>query len=332
MGRTAARVYSGAGCRFTSSTPAGFGPRRPPRDDAAVSAASPLLRRAGIARLPLALWDYGGDGPPVLFLHGFLDVGRSFEDAAGLARDACRPLCLDWRGHGASGRASPDAAYHQLDHLKDLAALLAELEQSRERPAALVAHSMGGTIGLMLAGALPQSVDRLLLLDNLGGYAADAAEQVDTLGEVLRSTLAPKRPFRSFASREAALPVFRANNPGLSEGGARRMARHFLQPQPDGSFAPDADPRLRGPNPYRFPEAHWRELCTRVTARVSVLAPAHGYLASPDYAEQRARFAALPHATWTDVPGAGHHVHVDAPEAVADALRALLAQPAPRRG
>jgi pimeloyl-ACP methyl ester carboxylesterase len=289
--------------------------------------ATPTRRTVNADRLPLALWDYGGAGPPVLFLHGFLDVGRSFEDAALLVRDFCRPLCLDWRGHGRSGRRSPDAAYHQLDHLKDLTAVLTELEKAGEAPSALVAHSMGGTIALMLAAFAPERVKRLLLLDNLGGYSAGAAEQADALGEVLRTFQAQQRPFRSFPSREAAIPVFRANNPGLSEAGARRMARHFLAEQADGTFAPDADPRLRGPNPYRFPESHWLEICSRVQARVHVLAPDGGYLHDPDYAHLRARFQRLPQARWQDLPGASHHVHVDAPEAVAGAVREVIAAP-----
>ncbi len=286
--------------------------------------APPRQRTVNTARLPLALWDYGGDGPPVLFLHGFLDVGRSYEDVAFAARGFCRPLCLDWRGHGRSARCSPDAAYHQLDHLKDLTATLDELAGGGERPAALVAHSMGGTLALMLAGCVPDLVARLLLLDNLGGYAATPGEQADTLGAVLQSIRAPKRPFRAFASREQAIPAFRANNPGLSEEGARRMARHFLAAQPDGTLVPDVDPRLRGPNPYRFSEEHWREICARATARVDVVAPQHGYLTSPEYAPQRERFARLRTARWQDLPGASHHVHVDAPVAVAAALRSLL--------
>lgn len=289
------------------------------------SPATPARRTLNADRLPLALWDYGGSGPPVLFLHGFLDVGRSFEDVAQAARKFCRPLCLDWRGHGQSGRRSADAAYHQLDHLKDLAAVLEDLQTTGETPAAIVAHSMGGTIALMLAAFAPARVSRLLLLDNLGGYSADAGEQADALSELLRVFRTPARPFRSFPSRDAAIPVFRANNAGLSESGARRMARHFLAEQTDGSFAPDADPRLRGPNPYRFPEGHWLELCSRVTARVHVIAPEGGYLNDPEYAHLRTRFQRLPQARWQDLPGASHHVHVDAPEAVAEALKELLA-------
>lgn len=287
----------------------------------------PLHRTVNAARLPLALWDWGGSGPRVLFVHGFLDVGRSFEDAARSATSFCRPAALDWRGHGRSGRCGPDAAYHQLDHLKDLVAVVDELAAAGEAPAALVAHSMGGTLALMLAATMPDLVPRLLLLDNLGGYAADAAEQADALGEVLQSIRTPKRPFRAFASVAEAIPVFRANNPGLSEAGAQRMARHFLRAREGGGCEPDADPRLRGPNPYRFPETHWLELCRRVTARVHVLAPAAGYLHDPAYAHLRGRFAALRNAAWQDLPGASHHVHVDAPAAVAAALHALLDAP-----
>lgn len=286
----------------------------------------PLQRTVNAARLPLALWDWGGSGPRVLFLHGFLDVGRSFAAVAQSATSFCRPAALDWRGHGRSGRCGSDAAYHQLDHLKDLVAVLDELAAAGEAPAALAAHSMGGTLALTLAATVPSLVPRLLLLDNLGGYAADAAEQADTLGEVLQSIRAPKRPFRSFASRADAVPVFCANNPGLTAAGAERMAAHFLRAREGGGFEPDADPRLRGPNPYRFPEGHWLELCRRVTARVHVLAPAQGYLHDPAYAHLRGRFAALRDATWQDLPGASHHVHVDAPDAVAAALRALLAE------
>ena len=89
----------------------------------------------------------------------------------------------------------------------------------------------------------------------------------------------------------------------------------------------DADPRLRGPNPWLFSEDFWLELCSRVQARVRVLAPERGYLHRTAYAEAlRARFARLRQATWEDAPDCGHHLHAEAPERVAAALRALLGE------
>ncbi|MCP4092558.1 MAG: alpha/beta hydrolase [Planctomycetes bacterium] len=275
-------------------------------------------------RLPLALWDYGGNGPAVLFLHGFLDTGRSFEDAACAlaADDICRPLCMDWRGHGSSGRISADAAYHQLDHLKDLAAVLDELQADGIEIAAVVAHSMGGTVALMLASFAPDMIQHLMLVDCVGGYAADASTQVDQMTALLEHNRRPTPPFRSFASREAAMERVIANNEGLSLAGAERIVRHYLDEQEDGRFMVRLDPRLRGPNPYRFPEHHWLEICGRVTAKVHLLAPEFGYIHRIPALQER--FEKLPHATRQDLPGVGHHVHVEAVTSFADAVKNLL--------
>lgn len=285
----------------------------------------PEPRTVNRERLPLALWDYGGSGPAVLFLHGFLDTGRSFEDAARalVAEGICRPLCLDWRGHGSSGRIHTDAAYHQLDHLKDLAAVLDELQADGIEVAAVVAHSMGGTVALMLASFAPAMIQRLMLVDCVGGYAADSSTQVDQMTALLEHARRPTRPFRSFASRESAIERVMANNDGLSQAGAERIVRHYLDEQEDGRFMVRLDPRLRGPNPYRFPEHHWLEICSRVTARVHLLAPEFGYIHRIPALQER--FEQLPHATRQNLPGIGHHVHVEAVASFVEAVTALLA-------
>jgi pimeloyl-ACP methyl ester carboxylesterase len=287
-------------------------------------APSPKQLTVNSQRLPLALWDYGGDGPAVLFLHGFLDTGRSFEDAArALAADhTCRPLCLDWRGHGSSSRINSDGAYHQLDHLKDLAQVIDELQADGIELAAVVAHSMGGTVALMLAAFAPALIRRLMLVDCVGGYAADASTQADQMTALLEHTRRPTPPFRSFASREAAMERVIANNDGLSQAGAERIVRHYLDEQADGRFLVRLDPRLRGPNPYRFPESHWLEICSRVTAKVHLLAPEFGYIHRIPALQER--FDQLPNAKRQDLPGIGHHVHVEAVSSFVDAVKSLL--------
>lgn len=287
---------------------------------------APLRRTLDLAGLPLALWDHGGEGPPVLFLHGFLDSGRSFDDLAAQARSFCRPLCLDWRGHGASGRVGPGGAYHQLDHLKDLVGVLDALAAGGEPVAAVVGHSMGGIIALTLAATSRDLLPRLLLLDSLGGYSADAEGQVERLAKVVASLRAPKRPFKVFPDRAAAEARIRENNPGLTEVGAERIARHYFEEQPDGSLVARMDPQLRGPNPYQLPEGHWQALCAHAALPVHVMAPEGGYCHRLQ--ALRERFQSLPDGVWQEVPGVGHHVHVEAPEVVVEALRALLARPA----
>ncbi|MDP6962824.1 MAG: alpha/beta hydrolase [Planctomycetota bacterium] len=270
--------------------------------------------------VPLALHDYGGQGPAVLFVHGFLDGGKSFEDVALQAREFCRPMCLDWRGHGDSGRVV-DGSYHQLDHFKDLLAVL-DQPPAGVQFECVVAHSLGGTVALMLAATAPELFNRLLLLDCLGGYAADATTQVDQFAGVVKHLRQPQKTFRDFESRQAAEKRVVENNPGLSAAGAERIVRHYLEELDNGMLRVKLDPRLRGPNPIRYPEEHWQEMARRVSCPTTVVAPELGYMHRHPHG--RDRFDCLAEAKWVAVPKVGHHVHVEVPELVVSELRELL--------
>lgn len=271
-------------------------------------------------RLPLALHDYGGDGPAVLFVHGFLDGGKSFEDVAIAAREFCRPMCLDWRGHGDSAQVV-DGSYHQLDHFKDLLAVMDEQPAGKAFDC-VVAHSLGGTVALMLAAAAPELFKRLMLLDALGGYAADAKTQVDQFADTVTHLRHPQKGFRDFESRAAAESRVKQNNLGLSSAGAERIVRHYLEELDNGMLRVKLDPRLRGPNPIRYTEEHWQEMARRVECKTTVIAPEGGYMHRHPHGRQR--FECLSEGKWLGVPGVGHHVHAEVPELVVSELRELL--------
>lgn len=285
---------------------------------------SPRRLEVQQSRLPLALWDYGNESgrSPVLFLHGFLDTARSFEDLALLVAADVRPLCLDWRGHGGSAWANPDAGYHQLDHLRDLLCVLEELHQGESAPKMIVAHSMGGTLALMAAAFAPHLVPRLLVLDCLGGYPVTPEQRVEQMRAYAAHAVQPAKGFRPFATREEAIARIQVNNPGLSAPGAERMARHYFREE-EGMLVSRQDPRLRGPNPYRFSEGDWLAILASITCPVHVIAPEQGYLHRHDV---QARMEALGNGTRTDIEGIGHHVHVECPERIAQEIRQFLAQ------
>ena len=85
--------------------------------------ASPVARVVEANGLKLRLWDHARSGPIVLFVHGYLDTGRSFDAVADDLAEF-RVLALDLRGHGQSERVGAGGSYHLLDHLKDLAVVL----------------------------------------------------------------------------------------------------------------------------------------------------------------------------------------------------------------
>lgn len=276
----------------------------------------------------LRLWDHGGEGPTVLFLHGYLDTGRSYDAVAAGLSGVARCLCLDWRGHGGSGWAGPAGSYHLLDHLKDLSRLVDALAPGGSLaalgPLALVvAHSMGGNVALLLAGSRPHAVPRLLLVDALGAPAEAPDEQPERLQRLLES-LGPPRPFKTFPDRAGAEERVMATNPGLSREGAARMVEHALVDTVGGvTFA--FDPGLRGPVPMRYPEAFWTALCSRVVAPTRVLRAEGDYV--PEGSPATERVAAMRSGRMVTVPGVGHHLHVEAVSRLAEEVRELLAEP-----
>lgn len=272
--------------------------------------------------LRLRLWDHGGEGEAVLFLHGYLDTGRSFDAVVASLPRRVRALCLDWRGHGQSSAAGEGGSHHLLDHLKDLDGVVELLRERGISLAATVAHSMGGNVALLYAGSVPEHTKRLLLVDSIGAPAEDPAAQPERLGAMLAAARRP-RPFAPVHDLDEGIARVRRANPGLSEAGARRMVAPALMQRSDGQWDFPFDPRLRGPTPVRWPEEMWLRLCERVSARVSLLRAEQGYIDDGDPAVGR-RCAAL-RATVTTLSGAGHHLHVEHPAWVASGLEALLA-------
>lgn len=111
------------------------------------------LRTTDGVRLRAAIWR-GGDKGTVFLLPGRTEYIEKYGRAAGdlLAR-GFTTLSVDWRGQGLADRALPDKMSGHVDNFSsyqnDLdATLKLAHEQNLPRPYYMLAHSMGGCIGL----------------------------------------------------------------------------------------------------------------------------------------------------------------------------------------
>ena len=106
------------------------------------------------------LRDSGGDGPPVLLLHGWMFSAdlNWYRTYAPLAEAGYRVLAVDHRGHGR-GLRSPDP-FSLRDCAADAAGLIAHLQIP---PVLAVGYSMGGPIASLLARHHPRLVTGLVL-------------------------------------------------------------------------------------------------------------------------------------------------------------------------
>jgi len=106
------------------------------------------------------LRDTGGDGPPVMLLHGWLATADmnwcgAYET---LIEAGYRVLAIDHRGHGRGLRTM--APFQLADCAADAAAALRALDAS---PATVVGYSMGGAIAQLLAHEHPDAASGIVL-------------------------------------------------------------------------------------------------------------------------------------------------------------------------
>jgi len=107
--------------------------------------------------------DWGGNGQPLLLLHGLASNARIWDLTAPLLTGGFRVVALDQRGHGLSDK--PDGGYDFASVTGDLAAFVQAL--GLERPA-LAGHSWGANVALQFAADRPDGVSALALVD--GGF------------------------------------------------------------------------------------------------------------------------------------------------------------------
>ncbi|MFC5527038.1 alpha/beta fold hydrolase [Rhodanobacter ginsengisoli] len=119
------------------------------------------IARFPVADLSLAVETRNPAGrPALLFAHGFGQTRGAWNGAAAaLAGVGCRCVTFDTRGHGESERAT-GGEYHMDQFADDLL----RLALAQPEPPILVGASMGGLLGMVLAGEIRPAPFRALVL------------------------------------------------------------------------------------------------------------------------------------------------------------------------
>lgn len=269
-------------------------------------------RGPGLAALE---WGEPGDGLPTLLLHGWLDHAGSWARVAE-ALPGWR-IAPDWRGHGRSDWVPEGQTYHFPEYVADLDALVAHLG-GRVR---LVGHSMGGTVATMYAGARPDAVERLVVVDGLG-VPDSGAQALDRMRRFLDGVRTP-RASRTMPDLETAAARLRDVHPFLDEAWARELAARGTRRTAEGmAWAWDPRHLLRSAVPYR--QDQHAQFLRAIRCPTLTLHPAR----SPFAAEDVARLVGcLARNREVRIADAGHMVHLERPAEVAQEIAAFLREP-----
>lgn len=271
--------------------------------------------RLSLPHIEVAAHLYGPEnGQPVIALHGWLDNAATFSRLAPLL-DGLRIVALDLPGHGHSDHRPRGAAYNIWDYAHDV---LQTAEQFGWPRFSLLGHSMGAIVAVLLAGAMPERVERLALIDGVIPFTGEAAGAPQKLGEALRALLkvdGKRKPV--YATFEKAVAARMKGVGAVSWEAAERLAQRGLMPVP-GGYTWRTDARLMAPSPLRLSLAHAQAFIQAVSCPTSLVLAEQGLLVDSDLREQVQRLPFELH----HLPG-GHHLHLD-DEAGAAAVAAVF--------
>jgi len=275
--------------------------------------------RLSLPHLEVAALLYGpDDGKPVIALHGWLDNAATFSRLAPRLK-GLRIVALDLPGHGHSDHRPIGAGYNIWDYAHDV---LQVAEQFGWQRFSLLGHSMGAIVSVLLAGALPERVERLALIDGVIPYTGEADSAPQKLGSALEALLAvndKRKPV--YASFDQAVEARMKGVGAVSREAAEMLAQRGLMPVP-GGYTWRTDPRLMLPSAMRLTRAHALAFVSRVACPTSLVLAEQGLMMQPELLELVESFP-------FDIRRlvGGHHLHLDddiGAEAVARVFNSFL--------
>ena len=263
------------------------------------------------------------NGRTVVLLHGKNFSGFYWERVMGLlAADGYRVIAPDQLGFGASSRPDVHYSFHLL--ATNTKALLDGLGV---KEIDLVAHSMGGMLGVRFALMYPETVKKLVLENpigledyrRLGPYAPldqqlkrERSATADSIRDYQKTYYTAWKPAYEPLVQDQAAILTNGEFPRAALASALTYAMIYEQPV------------VYELSDLTMPTLLIIGQADRTAVGKALMTPEHRALAG-NYPELgRKAKEAIPHATLLPVPGAGHIPHVETPALFDQALRAFL--------
>ena len=263
--------------------------------------------------------------PPLVMVHGWMDVGASFQFVVDALADNRLVYALDWRGFGLSEAPGSDC-YWFPDYLGDLEAVLDAL--AGPQPVDLLGHSMGGNVVMIYAGVRPERVRRLINLEGFGLPESKPHQAPKRYAQWLDELKQPML-LRTYDSLADVAERLRKTNPLLREERAAWLASHWSRRREDGQWEILGDPAHKRANPVLYQKAEVLECWKRIAAPVMWVEGDRTDVSKwwgNRYPREDfdARLAVIAQLEKHVLSPAGHMLHHDQPEALAALIEAFL--------
>jgi pimeloyl-ACP methyl ester carboxylesterase len=267
---------------------------------------------------------------PLVMLHGWMDVGASFQFVVDALQQNRYVIAPDWRGYGLTGNGGADN-YWFPDYLADLDFLLDAL--CPDQPVDLLGHSMGGNVVMLYAGARPERIRRLINLEGFGMPDTRPAQAPTRYARWMDELKAMHRGEMNLRPYDSAADVARRlmkNNARLTQDKADWLAQHWAKPNAAGQWeiAGDAAHKVVNAQLYRVEEV--LESYKRISAPTLVVEASDNemgkwYQGKYTLDEFHERLKSVPDLRIEKLADCGHMLHHDQPANLAALIEKFLA-------
>jgi pimeloyl-ACP methyl ester carboxylesterase len=244
-----------------------------------------------------------GQGPPFIILHGLFGSSDNWQSVGRRLGEQFHVFALDQRNHGRSPHSSEMNFQVMAEDVREF------VQQEKLERAHLMGHSMGGKTAMMFALIFPEHVDKLIIVDIAPrAYSPDHAEILKALLSI---------DFTQFRERGS---IEKALEPKIPEKVVRQFLLKNLERVQEGGF-------------------RWRMNLKAIAAKydqLSAALPTGRVFDKPALFIRGERSEHVREADWAmivqlfpdarlqTVPGAGHWVHTDAPEAFLEVVQDFI--------
>jgi 2-succinyl-6-hydroxy-2,4-cyclohexadiene-1-carboxylate synthase len=248
--------------------------------------------------------------PPLLLLHGFTGSRLNWAQCMTDLQDDADLVAVDLPGHGDTEPRDELERHRMPKAAADMASLIAHMFA---RPAHVLGYSMGARLALHIGDAHPDWVRSLVLESGSPGIADPAERAMRVASDEALAARIERDGVAAFVDTWEALPMW-ASQEHLPVEERRRLRALRLRNSPTGLAN-----SLRGMG-TGAQESLWHRL-DKLTMPVCCI---HGVHDGKFLAIAQAMCAANPAFQTLPVTGAGHAVHLEAPDSYATILREWL--------
>lgn len=266
---------------------------------------------------------------PLVMVHGWMDVGASFQFVVDEFEQDRLVIAPDLRGFGLTRMQRADG-WWDADHLGDLDGLLDHYAQGE--PVDLAGHSMGADIVMTYAGVRPRRVRRLVNLEGFGRPHTPSKQAPERLAkwlDDLQSFHRGEMALKTYDTIDGVAQRLMKTNRRLPRERADWLARHWSRRDENGRWCILGDPV------YKVARAHLHRAEEEMAIWGAISAPVLGIEAvegsfeqwwGSDYTleEYLERVQSVPNFRRVVIEDAGHMLHHDQPARVARLIEAFL--------